>query len=63
MKAWGKKKKKKSLLLLLKFQSEERLTDRAGNALPIEITTKAPGALISISAGLGKQDLVRLQIK
>lgn len=35
--------------------SEERLTGRAGNALPIEITTKAPGALNSISAGLGKK--------
>lgn len=56
--------KKKSLsLLLLKFQSEECLTDRARNALPIEITTKAPGALISISAGLGKHHLIRLQIK
>lgn len=55
---------KKSLsLLLLKFQSEECLTDRVRNALPIEITTKAPGALISISAGLGKQHLIRLQIK
>lgn len=58
-----KKKKKKSLSLLLKFQSEECLTDRAQDALPTEITTKAPGALISISAGLGKQHLIRLQIK
>lgn len=58
-----KKEKKKSLSLLLKFQSEECLTDRAQDALPTEITTKAPGALISISAGLGKQHLIRLQIK
>lgn len=60
---WRFKKKKKSLSLLLKFQREECLTDRAQDALPIEITTKAPGALISISAGLGKQHLIRLQIK
>lgn len=59
----GLKKKKKSLSSLLKFQSEECLTDRAQDALPTEITTKAPGALISISAGLGKQHLIRLQIK
>lgn len=58
-----KKKEKKFLSLLLKFQREECLTDRAQDALPIEITTKAPGALISISAGLGKQHLIRLQIK
>lgn len=57
------KRKKKSLSLLLKFQSEECLTDRAQDALPTEITTKAPGALIAISAGLGKQHLIRLQIK
>lgn len=58
-----KKEKKKSLSSLLKFQSEECLTDRVQDALPTEITTKAPGALISISAGLGKQHLIRLQIK
>lgn len=50
-------------MLLLKFQSEERLGDQARDALPMEITTKAPGALISISAGLGKHLLICLQIK
>ena len=56
-------KSKKKLLLLLEFQSKECLTDRARNALPIEITTRAPGALISLPAGFGKQHLMCLQIK
>lgn len=63
---WNHEKKRKkipTLLLLLKFQSKKHSTDRARNAPPIEITTKAPGVLLSISAGLGKQHLVRLQIK
>lgn len=50
-------------MLLLKFQNEGWLTDRARNAPPIEMTSEVPGALLSISAGLGKQHLMRLQIK
>lgn len=55
--------KQRKNLLLLKFQSKEGLTYWAGNLLLIEITTNVPGALISISAGLGKQHLMCLQTK